>query len=202
MNIIGILAYGSLIDDPGQEIQAVIAKRVEGVETPFKVEFARKSRRRDYAPTLVPVEEGGAYVKSVILVLKEHVSEAEAICMLWRRETNQVGSQRTYKPSANPGPNTVIIDRLENFQGIGVVFYTKISANIDNPTPKKLAELAIQSARAKAGAEGRDGISYLISAKRNGIMTPLMSEYEKEILRRTGTQSLEEALKFLRADSD
>jgi len=54
------LAYGSLIDDPGSEIQPVIARLIEGVETPFKVEFARSSEKRDGAPTLVPVKEGGA----------------------------------------------------------------------------------------------------------------------------------------------
>jgi len=86
MNNIGILAYGSLIDCPGQEIQAVIANRVEGVKTPFKVEFARRSLRRDGAPTLVPVEEGGVCVKAVILVLEEHISEKEAKNMLYRRK--------------------------------------------------------------------------------------------------------------------
>lgn len=201
MNNIGILAYGSLIDCPGQEIQAVTTNRVEGVKTPFKVEFARSSLRRDGAPTLVAVEEGGARVKAVILVLEEHIFEKEAKDMLWRRETCGVGSQQTYNPPAKPGPNNVYIERLENFQGVDVVFHTSIAANIPNPTPQRLARLAVESARAKAGAEGRDGISYLIDAKCNGIMTPLMPEYEKEILRQTETKSLEEAWEVLRADS-
>jgi len=196
MNNIGILAYGSLIDCPGQEIQAITANRVEGVKTPFKVEFARSSLKRDGAPTLVPVEEGGACVEAVILVLEEHISEQEAKDMLWRRETCRVGSKQTYDSSAVPGPNTVCIERLENFRGIRVVLYTSIAATIPIPnrTPQMLAELAIKSARAKAGAEGRDGISYLIAAKRNEIVTPLMPGYEKEILRQTGPQGLEEAL--------
>jgi len=196
MNNIGILAYGSLICDPGQEIQAALARRVEGVETRFKVEFARSSQGRNGAPTLVPVEKDGACVKAIILVLKEHISEEEAKNMLYRREINKVCTDRKYKHPRNPGPNTVCIQRLENFHGIGVVLYTKIEATIPVPnrTPQRLAELAIKSARAKAGAEGRDGISYLIAAKRNEIMTPLMPDYEKEILRQTGPQSLKEAL--------
>ena len=42
--------------------------------------------------------------------------------------------------------------------------------------------------------DGKDGISYLIDAKRCGIQTQLSPDYEKEILRLTGTDSLEAAL--------
>ncbi len=150
----------------------------------------------------VPVEKSGACVKSVILVLKEHVSEAKAKNMLWRRETNQIGSKGIYEPSANLGQNTVCIKRLENFQGIEVVLYTSIAPNINNLTPQRLAELAIHSARAKEGSEGREGISYLIAAKRNGIITPLMPEYENEILRQTKKRRLEETLKVLLAHNN
>jgi len=59
---IGILAFGSLLDDPGAEISRLIERRIEPVTTPFKVEFARASISRDGAPTLVPVDQGGAAV--------------------------------------------------------------------------------------------------------------------------------------------
>ncbi len=60
----GILAFGSLIDDPGQEILDVENCRID-CETPFNVEFARKSgKTRSYAPTLIPVEQGGKKVKA------------------------------------------------------------------------------------------------------------------------------------------
>ena len=52
--MIGILAYGSLIDDPGREIEPLIIRRLKGVETPFQIEFARSSSTRDGAPTLIP----------------------------------------------------------------------------------------------------------------------------------------------------
>jgi len=194
---IGILAYGSLIDDPGEEIQAVVLSKLEGVQTPFKVEFARSSTGRSGAPTLVPVEEGGACVKAVILVLKEQVAVDKAKDMLWRRETNQVFSSNSYEPSPNPGPDTVCIKELRHFQSVETVLYTSIKPNIDGLTPRKLARLAIDSVCKTE--RGRDGISYLINAKSNGIRTPLTLEYEKEIKRQTKTESLEEALEKLQS---
>jgi len=53
MSGIGILAYGSLIIDPGPEIGPLIVRRITTV-TPFVVEYARLSRTRGGAPTLVP----------------------------------------------------------------------------------------------------------------------------------------------------
>jgi hypothetical protein len=52
--IIGILAFGSLIDDPGEEIANVISGDPIIVETPFPVEYGRFSLSRGGAPTLVP----------------------------------------------------------------------------------------------------------------------------------------------------
>lgn len=200
MKRIGILAYGSLIDDLGKEIEAAMADRIKDVETPFKVEFARSSITRDGAPTLVPIENGGANVKAQILVLKEGISEKDAKDMLWRRETRKVGSGKTYKPPPKPTENTVLVERLENLRDIEIVFHTRISANIEPLTPQRLAQLAIESALSEAGAERRDGISYLISAKRNGIKTPLMPKYEEEILKKAGAGSLEEAWSILQID--
>jgi hypothetical protein len=57
-----------------------------------------------------------------------------------------------------------------------------------------LAKLAVDRARNPDVPEGNDGISYLINAKKAGIVTPLSGDYEKEILRLSGTASLEEAL--------
>lgn len=56
---IGILAFGSIINEPGEELAAAVTRRIE-VETPVAVEFARSSRTRDGAPTLVPVNRGAA----------------------------------------------------------------------------------------------------------------------------------------------
>ena len=48
---------------------------------------------------------------------------------------------------------------------------------------------------------GRDGISYLIAAKENGIETALSADYEAEILKKTKCASLEEALENLLAEN-
>lgn len=200
MNRIGILAFGSLINDPGDEIKNLTTSQIDNVETPFKIEFARSSSNtRGGAPTLVPVSEGGAKVMAVILVLKDSVSEEEAKDILWRRETRKsVGSKEKYNPPATPGPNTVLVESVPGFCGLDTVLYTCIAATIDDLTPQNLASLAIESARCKKVEKGKDGISYLISAKQFGIVTPLMKEYEKEILRRTETKTLEEALTKVR----
>jgi len=192
---IGIIAFGSLIDNPGRELQEAIVERKSNVLTPFNVEFARRSDdTRSGAPTLVPVTQGGSSVKATILVL--NVSEQEAKDRLWRREIHRVGGGGHYVRRANPGPNALIIDRYENVAGISIVLAARFQANIAPLTAESLAELAIKSARARPDSE--DGISYLIAAKRNGIRTPLSDSYEQEILRRTNTSDLSEALEAAR----
>jgi len=202
MKKIGILAYGSLIDDPGSEIESVIVDRLE-VETRFRVEFARKSRIRGDAPTLVPVKEGGSTIKAKILVLKESISKEEAKNRLYRREINKIGSQKEYdrpNPCDPIGDIVCIEEDYESFPDlVDLLLYTKI-APTPNLTPDKLASLAIDSARSKFGAQRRDGISYLIDIKSRGNKTPLMGEYEEKILDGTKTSNLEEAWEVCRRD--
>lgn len=192
---IGILAYGSLMSDPGAEIENATAKVLTtGIETPFAVEFARTSRTRKGAPTLVPVETGGSSVSGRILILHDHISEMEAQDMLWRRETGRSGS---YCAPASPDVNDVIVETLEQFHGLGLVYYTRIGANIDELSAEKLADLAIASAEAARRGEldkGKDGISYLIAAKQNGIVTPLTNDFEKQVINKTGSESLVDAV--------
>jgi hypothetical protein len=189
---VGILAYGSLIDEPGPEIAAVETGRIsQGVTTPFNVEFARLSRTRKEAPTLIPVESGGSPVRATIVVVK--ASAAEAANMLWRRETGHAGqTEPIYVRPASPSRNSVLIEELADFHGVATVLYTRIGTNLTDRSPASLARFAINSARALR--DRRDGISYLIAAKRNGIRTPLSPAYEDEIKRQTEASSLEEAL--------
>jgi len=98
----------------------------------------------------------------------------------------------------NPGPNTLVIDRYENFEGVGIVIAARFAVTISPLTAVHLAELAIKSARLER--TGRDGITYLIDAKRNGITTPLSVDYEQEILRRTQTSNLHEALRKIQTN--
>lgn len=186
---IAILAYGSLIWNPKKEIEQHTLTKID-CNTPFNVEYARKSSSRGDAPTLVPVVHGGSHVKAKLLVLNKDVSLRQAKDMLWKRETHKSGSGKTYNPPAIPGPNTVIIEQLENFHNIDTVLYTKIGSNLDNPTPQRLAELAIESVKK---CKDKNGIRYLYKNKENEIITPLTEEYERKILEITKTGSLEEA---------
>ena len=197
---LGILAYGSLIDEPGDEIAGATAEILrEGITTPFPVEFARSSRTRAGAPTLVPVTVGGTRIPARIYILHGNVSEEEARDMLWRRETGRRGRRPNSAAHSNPGPNEVIIKSVADFQGVGTVLYTSIAANIVQLTPKQLAALALNSARsAEVAAKGRDGISYLMAALRNGVRTELSAAYEEEVLRQAGAATLADAIERVR----
>ena len=99
---IAILAFGSLIEDPGKEIGALISDRIEGVATPFSIEFARSSGTRCGAPTLIPVDDGGSSVKAVLLVLDSAVGLQQAETLLWRRETRNEFSKSKYSRPHRP----------------------------------------------------------------------------------------------------
>ena len=191
----GIFGFGSLISDPGEELTKATGRRHD-LETRFAVEYGRSSNTRGGAPTLVPVKTGGAKVKATVFVLKGSISEQEAENILYRRELHQVGSGRAYDPSAKPGKNSIVVAAWPNLIGLDKIFYTDFgdSGKLDNPTPALLAKLAVASARKREVPEGNDGISYLMNAKKAGIVTPLSADYEKEILKLTGAASLEQAL--------
>lgn len=195
---IGILAYGSLIDDPGTELGAVVTEVRRDILTPFRVEYARASRKRDGGPTLVPLDAGGP-VRAALLVLKPGVTIPQATDMLYRREIGRVGSSKSYTPTT--GPNAVQVKRLANVLGVATVLYTSIPGNITPLNPKELARRAIESARGAAGADQQDGISYLRRAIENGIETPMTPNYVKEILAITGTEDLQAAWASIRRNA-
>lgn len=185
---LGILAYGSLIDDPGDELAPHIVEIVRGVPTPFPVEFARKSQSRGDAPTLVPYDSG-ASVDAAILVVERSV--ADTIDMLWRRETRTADRSRGYPGLRPDRPNAVRVETLSDRAGCETLLYTNIAANIAPLTAEHLAELAVASvAKAKPGL---DGIAYLIAAQANGIVTALSPDYAAAVLRLTGAPNLNAA---------
>ena len=139
---VGILAFGSINEVPGPELAVVINRRIE-VRTPFCVEFARSSRTRDGAPTLVPVSNGGAHVAAWVLVLDDAVTVAEAREILYRRETGRLSDPRA-------GSRARWIAELEEFSGTSTCLYTALETNIRPLTAEKLAELALRSAVAPA----------------------------------------------------
>ncbi|WP_146096313.1 hypothetical protein [Xanthomonas arboricola] len=191
-NRIGVLAFGSLIDDPGEELGPLIVDRIAGVMTPFAVEFARVSKTRGDSATLVPVDQGGSPVAAVILELAPSADSRLAMDMIWRRETRAADKSRRYSRPLAPGPNTVLVEELRNFAGFDAVYYTRIGATCESETPAQLAERAVKSVRMDRKAE--DGITYLLNAKQFGIRTPKMAAYEAEILSSTNTASLADAV--------
>jgi hypothetical protein len=194
---IGILAYGSLIDNPGQEISEIEIDRLD-CETPFSIEFARTSSTRSDAPTLIPVETGGRQVKAKIIVLNPETNIDMAKSILWRRELHKIDRAENYVEPNNPGVNRVVLKLLENFMNVDNVLYTSIGSNINQPlTSELLADFSIASILAQAGQQEKDGLRYLLSAKRNGIVTELSEEYVNQILSKTETKSLEEAIEKL-----
>lgn len=194
---LGILAFGSLIDNPGQEISEFEIERIE-CETPFKIEFARTSSTRGNAPTLIPVDKGGRFVKALIIILRNDVSVETAKSALWRRETHRKNGTETYAHSENPTPNKVVVKLLYNFMNVETVLYTSIGSNINQKlTGELLADFAIASIMTKAGQEEKDGLRYLLSAKRNNIVTELSADYESQILAKTNTTALEQAIEIL-----
>ncbi len=113
-----------------------------GVETPFSIEFARSSRSRGGAPTLVPVDVQGARVAAVIDVLQDDVTIEQARDWVWRREVRSYG-ERHYRPSASPGKDSVVVETLRDFCRVNAVLFTRIAANIAPLTGGELARLAI-----------------------------------------------------------
>lgn len=200
MNI-GVLAYGSLIDNPGTELSAVIVSTLRDVKTPFPVEYARSSAKRGGAPTLIPVTVGGAQVNAAIHVLKDSISVEEAMNLVWRRETGKYGPLDRYRPTTTPGVNTVQVLTLPAFHGVNTVLYTRIGPNIAGLTGEELARRAIASAQSRNVEPGDDGISYLTNNERNQIVTPLTNSYKQAILRLTGCLDLHSALTRVRGSS-
>jgi hypothetical protein len=196
-NEVAILAYGSLQADPGWEIAPLIEHRIVDVLTPFGVEFARSSRSRGGAPTLVPVPDGqGGRVRAQLLLLKPDADVRIARNLLYRREIHKVGdTEVVYDEAVQSGRRgAVLVRELQDFAGIPVVLYTELNPNIPVVRTKKppevkaqeLAERAVKSITQETYAAGTDGIRYLADAIENRIETPLTARYRAAVLALAG----------------
>jgi hypothetical protein len=190
-NEVGILAYGSLIGDPGPELSPVVTDRIP-CRTPFNIEFARSSDSRSGAPTLVPYPSGSP-VEATILVVQ--LSVEEATHRLYRREMHNFSPTKRYVEPAVDATGKVRVRTLTAFHGVSSVLYTDLDANIAAPSAIELARLAIKSVRtAKEEKLGDNGIAYLRDAISHGIRTPLTASYERKLLDLTGGVDLDNAL--------
>jgi hypothetical protein len=196
--MIGILAYGSLISDPGSEINERIERIIKNVETPFAVEYARRSMTRSCAPTLVPVPiEKGISVNASVMVLKEDTQLPQVLDMLYRREIHRVGdSNKVYKEPADPDTHNLRIMQEKSFAGLDIVLYTKFPANfgaiLDNSFSNQekadlLCSAACESLTKDTFQNELDGIQYLTEAINSGVKTCLTELYKQAILRKAGT---------------
>lgn len=195
MSGIGILAFGSLIDDPGVELGPKIVHHVPTM-TPFPVEYARISATRGGAPTAVP-HSAGCPVNAVVLVLSDDVSIEHAKDMLWRREVRAEGSARSYAESGSP--NAVVVREILGYCGLEHALYTDFNpgGKLAAPDPRELAKAAIDSLA--SAPPGKDGVSYLVALINAGVETPLTRRYAEHILSMTIAPRLAAAVASLDA---
>lgn len=160
-----ILAYGSLIAQPGRRLEAMTAER-RPWRTPFPVEYARLSRRWGWGPVLV-IDDRGAPVNGLLLVLRANVTLGAAVAALAARE----GS----RPEA-----VVDVPGVPDLTAIAAALPSNLGAiGLD---PEALADRAIASIRHGR----RNGVAYLLAAVRSGVVTPRTPAYLEAVRHRLG----------------
>jgi hypothetical protein len=169
---LAILAYGSLLYDPGSLAPLVVG--VVPCRTPFPVEYGRASRRWGGGPVLVPHPQGGP-VDGALLLLAGHMELGQAVDMLAEREGLE-------------GPRGVVQVEMP---GDRLVLAASLPRNLPAPdmTPAALARRALAS----VPNGPRNGVAYLAAALRSGVVTPLSAAYRDAVLAEAGASSLEQA---------
>jgi hypothetical protein len=173
---VAIMAYGSLITQPGAGLKPLIVQRIP-CPTPFRVEYGRASRKWGGGPVLVPHRAGGP-VNGQLLVLQRGVSLGQAVELLAEREG--LPSGRGVVEVADAGLR----------EGLAVIA-ASLPRNLPAPdmAPLRLAERAVAS----TSNGPLNGIAYLAQAVAAGIETPATVAYVAAVLALTGAASLEEA---------
>lgn len=195
--MIGILAYGSLIADPGWEILEQTSNLMRTVETPFPVEYARRSKTRANAPTLVPVPFGkGDPVQAAVIVLKKEILLQQAMDILYRREIHRIGdTHKVYHEPDSQDTNKMRIVQLHEFAEIDTVLYTKLATNFqpilddeynDHQKSDLLCTAACESLTEETFHTCQDGIHYLNAAIHSGVKTRLTELYAQAVLNAAG----------------
>jgi len=151
---LAILAYGSLLSDPGEKILPHVIARVP-YPSPWPIEYARRAKLRGDGPTLVLHKTGGT-VRGQLLVLDIQKSAlGELMEWLWEREGEP--------------PR----DRLKQVEcrGFGCVLYCDLESNLSDEeiNAESLAQFANESVRK---IPMRNAIRYLAQNIEQGIITP------------------------------
>lgn len=171
----GVLAFGSLIWEPS-ELEELDKVREVICMTPWPVEFAKSSRGRGWAPTLVRVKEGRRVAGRVFLYQN---SVAVVKAKLALRERIDLKSHPDWIAECDVAETDV-----------RPLWYTALPPNIDDLRPECLARLAIASVKS---CPDKNGILYLRKCLELGIVTALSDAYREEVLRISGCKALEEA---------
>ena len=170
---IAILAYGSLLREPGSQLAPLIVGR-EPCVTPFPVEYGRASHRWNDGPVLVPHPDGGP-VEGALLLLAAGLPLGAAVDLLAEREG--LPSARGVVQVPMPGERLVLAASLPR----------------NLPRPDMLPAALARRAAASVPRGERNGVAYLRGAIECGITTPRTAEYAREILEIAGVGTLEEA---------
>ncbi|MCL6614027.1 MAG: hypothetical protein K6U03_05355 [Firmicutes bacterium] len=177
---IAIYGYGSLLVDAGPDLQPLIIERIPH-PSPRPVEYARLSRSRGNAPAVAFFDRGGIVTGQILVLDLPDTEEAreKVAHSLWLREGRP--------------PRAAI--RTMSAAGIKTVFYCDLEPTIPNPTPRLLADFAIESVAkcAEAGVPSRNGIRYLRDCLEVGVVTPLSHAYADAILAKLKAKDLKEA---------
>jgi hypothetical protein len=171
---IAIMAYGSLISEPGPRIRPLVVDRIAR-RTPFPVEFGRASRRWGDGPVLVPHPDGGP-VEGALLVLHRSVGLGAAVELLRVRE-------------GMPDPSGVV-----QVEAAGPLLI--IAANLPRnlPAPDMRPEALARRAALSVATGPRNGVAYLRGVTSSGIVTPRTPAYVEAVLAMADrAPSLEEA---------
>ncbi len=170
---VAVLAYGSLIVDPGPELRALIVERRQ-CRTPFPVEFGRASRRWGGGPVLVPHGAGGP-VDGALLVLSPTATLGQAAEALRERE-------------GLPTADGVVQVEMDDPR---LVLAASLPRNL--PRPDLRPEALARRAAASVAAGPRNGVAYLRLVMACGVRTPRTEAYAEALLRLSGADGLEEA---------
>lgn len=183
---VGVLAFGSLIWDPGCLQEHIIAGETRDARTPWPVEYARKSTSRGCAPTVVRVNEGGR-VSAKILILDICDEETARSIVACREGLSHEGRHKIKH-----------CRELEcEHNDLAAVFYAGLKPNICGPDlcAEELATLAVGSFEKLEESERcrKNGIRYLRKNIEHGVVTALTCEYKRTILEKCGKETLKDA---------
>jgi hypothetical protein len=170
---VAILAYGSLISEPGPGLRPLIVDRVPCL-TPFPVEFGRASQRWGGGPVLVPHADGGP-VAGRLLVLHPAIGLGRAVDLLAARE------------GLSSGAGVIEVD----MPGPLMVIAAALPRNL--PAPEVRPPALARRAASSVSAGPRNGVAYLRIVMDAGVSTPLTARYADAVLALSGAETLEGA---------